>query len=90
MDIIHVGDTISIPNNSNAIVNSINYLTNTITLGTGIANTTNGLMSVTRTITQTGPYIQIFTPVGIQYTPEITTETVISLTTESGITILLG
>ena len=88
LDIVFAGDTISVANNTVKTVQSVDAVHGTITLTSNLTSNTNSLMSVKRTFSTTA--VRIFGPMGIQYTPEITTEDGRTLTTEDDLTILLG
>ena len=63
IDIVRTGDSILIPNNAINTVSSVNYITNMIYLNANIStNTSNSLMSVTRTLNSSSVNIQIFGP----------------------------
>lgn len=94
-DIMFAGDRILAGNNTPIEIQSINYETKVITLKSNLANTTNSLLTVSRTFTAGGTApkaneIKIMGPVGTQYFPEITTESGLSITTEDGKILLLG
>jgi hypothetical protein len=95
-DIMFAGDRIVAGNNASIEIQSINYDTKVITLKTNLtSNTTNTLLTVSRTFTAGGTApkaneIKIMGPIGIQYFPEITTESGLSITTEDGKILLLG
>lgn len=95
-DIMFAGDRIVAGNNASIEIQSINYDTKVITLKTNLtSNTTNTLLTVSRTFTAGGTApkaneIKIMGPIGIQYFPEITTESGQSITTEDGKILLLG
>jgi hypothetical protein len=89
-DIIRAGDVILVANNTQKTVSSVDYTNNRLTLTSNLANTVNSFISVSRTITGLDGNVLIYGPTGIQYFPEITTESNISITTENGRIILLG
>jgi len=90
-DIVRAGDTVLIPNNTSKTVSTVDYVNSILYLSSNLANTvSNGFLSVTRTMIANASSVLIFGPVGQQYFPEITTESGISLTTETGQLILLG
>jgi hypothetical protein len=94
-DIMFAGDRIIAGNNTPIEIQSINYETKVITLKSNLANTTNSLLTVSRTFTAGGTVpkaneIKIMGPIGIQYFPELITESGNTITTESGSIILLG
>lgn len=88
-DIVFVGDSVLIANNTERTVTSVDYVNSKIYVSPVMANTTaNGLVSVRRNFSATD--IQIFGPVGTQYFTEIIDEFGNSLITENGQLILLG
>lgn len=89
-DIIRAGDVILVANNTQKTVLSVDYTNNRLTLTSNLANTVNSYISVSRTLTGLDGNVLIYGPTGIQYFPEITTESGISITTEDGRIILLG
>jgi hypothetical protein len=70
-------------------VASVNYLVNTITTKTNLANSVNSLMSVSRTITANANNIRIYSISGTPYYAEITSETGSLLLTTDGSDILI-
>jgi hypothetical protein len=90
MDIVHAGDIILVANNAQANVASVDYVNSIIKLKEPLANSVNSLLSVSRTLYAFDGNVTIFGPVGIQYFPEITTESGDSIITEDGNFILLG
>ena len=71
MDIIRAGDNILV-NNMTKMVTSIDYTNNILYVNGTLAYGANALLSVSRTYTTND--IQIYGTVGIQYTPELSTE----------------
>jgi hypothetical protein len=90
-DIVYAGDTILVENNYPKTVSHVDYTT-----GNGIIYLTSNLdypflslLSVNRTLAaQTS--VRIYGPVGLQYIPQLATESGDILTTEAGEIILLG
>jgi len=88
-EVLRIGDSIIVSNNTPAIVIDINYSTNTAYLKSNLANTINSAnASVSRNYTSSN--VQIFNPVVPQYVPEITTQSGYTITTSNGQIILLG
>jgi hypothetical protein len=87
-DIVYSGDTIQIANNGTQTVANVDYNNNIIYVQTVLANSVNSLMTVRRTILTNN--VEIFGPTGQQYSPELTTEDLRTLTTENGSLLLLG
>ena len=91
MDIVRSGDSILIPNNTVKLVSNVNYANNLIYLSSNITQNVNNLMmTVNRTLNASGSNIQISSPLGQQYIPNITNESGYILTTEDGSQLLLG
>ena len=96
IDIVYAGDKVLIANNTAKTVQSVDYVNGIITLTSNLtANASNALLSVSRTFyaggtLDTAQNIKIYGPIGLQYFPEITTESGDSITTEDGTLILLG
>jgi hypothetical protein len=93
-DIIFAGDQILVANNTAKTVQSINYVTGTITLTTNLTANTNSNVAVSRTFSAGGTVsnkqqVKIYGTVGTQYYPELVTENGDSLITEDGDLILL-
>lgn len=94
-DIIFVGDNVKI-NNNTYIVSTIDYQFNNVTLTSNLTiSEANTLITLNKTLLAGGSSLTqnqviILGPVGLQYIPEITTESGFTLITESGDTILLG
>jgi len=94
-DIVYVGDTILVDNNTSKVVQSVDFENDKIYLTANLtSNVGNTLMSVNRTfIANTSldsRQIFIYGAVGQVYVPELTTEDGLSITTEDGRTLLLG
>jgi hypothetical protein len=90
IDVIKTGDTLLIANNTSKTVSGVNAQQGFVTLSSGLSANANGLISISRTISTTGNYIEIFGPVGQQYYTEITDEDGNSLITEEGAYLILG
>jgi len=87
MDIARSGDNIKIGNSVYRIQN-IDYINNKIYANTNVAsNTANSLLSVNKNLNS--QYVKIFGAVGLEYVPELTAESGLSITTEDGNTIIL-
>ena len=91
MDIVYAGDIVQIANGSYSntyTVSSVDYVNQIIYTTTNItSNANNSLLSVNRTFgTQA---VTIIGPVGLEYVPEIITESGMSITTEDGYTLIL-
>jgi len=89
MDIVYVGDLVLIGNNTQQVVTNIDYVGGIITVANNWASNSISQMSVSHTMTAYDSQIKLYGPVGTQYFPELTTETGDTLTTESGLLILL-
>ena len=87
-DIVFAGDKILVANNSEKTVQSVDYVQGTVTLSTNLANVTNSLMSVQRTVTATD--VIIYGPVGIQYYAEMLTQDGKTIITQDDKIILIG
>lgn len=87
-DILHIGDTVLIANNTGKTVTNINYTTGLVYVNSNFANASTSLMSVNRVFSTTN--VLIFGPLGTQYYPEITDEFGNTITTEDDQLILLG
>jgi len=90
IDVIKTGDTLLIANNTSKTVSGVNARQGFVTLSSGLSANANGLISISRTISTTGNYIEIFGPIGQQYYTEITDEDGNSLITEEGAYLILG
>jgi hypothetical protein len=90
MDIVRVGDSVLVANNSAQTVTQINYTAGLIYLSGNTTNTvSNGFMSSSRTITATDGNVLIFGPVGTQFIPELVTQDGSYLITDQNGNILL-
>lgn len=93
-DIVYVGDTVSVDNNTTKTVNSVDYINGKIYLTSNLSTTTNSYLAVKRTFIAnssiTSNQIKIYGPIGQQYIPELVTQSGESITTEDGKLILLG
>ena len=87
-DIVFSGDKILVANNTEKVVQSVNYATGVITLTSNLTANANSLMSVNRNISSSE--VVIYGPRGIQYFPQLATEDGRTLTTENDLTLLLG
>lgn len=92
--IVYEGDTILL-NGETKVVKSVNYIANTITLTTNMTSDANTYLSVSRTFrantTTNYDQIRVYGPIGLPYVnPQLLTETGEVLTTEDGVTILVG
>ena len=95
IDIVYAGDQILVPNNTAKVVQSIDYSRGRITLTSNLSSNANGLMAVSRTYSAGGTVdkaeeVIIYGPLGLQYYPELTTESGVTIITEDGKIILLG
>jgi hypothetical protein len=95
MDIAYVGDQILVANNTAKTIQSIDYINGIITLTTNLSANANSLMSVKRTYSAGGTInktqeVIIYGPKGLQYYPELITESGETIITEDGRIILLG
>lgn len=87
-DIVYVGDTVLIANNTSQSVSAIDYVNGMIYVPTNFSSSSNSYLTVNRTFIATD--VKIYGPIGIQYIPELATESGDTLLTENGNTILLG
>lgn len=87
-DILHIGDTVLIANNTGKTVTDINYTEGIVYVNSNFSNAATSLMSVNRVFSTTN--VLIFGPLGTQYYPEITDEFGNTITTEDDQLILLG
>ena len=90
MDIVYAGDTIKVANNTNKTVNYVDYVNGIIYLTSNLSDNVNSFLSVNRTLTGVDGQVIIYGPLGLSYTPELTTEDGITLITEDGKIIILG
>jgi len=89
MDIVYSGDLVQV-NNTVYTVSSVNYINGTITVANNFTSNANGFLSVNRTLTATDGQVVIYGPIGLAYTPELTTENDQILTTETGTILILN
>lgn len=89
-DIVFAGDTIKIANNTNKTVGSVDYINGKIYLTSNLSSNADSYLSVNRTLSANDGSVIIYGPIGLQYTPELTTESGLSITTEDGKIIILG
>ena len=87
-DIVHVGDTVLIANNSSQTVSAIDYVNGKIYVPTNFSSSSNSYLTVNRTFTATD--VKIYGTTGIQYIPELATESGYTIITEDGNIILVG
>jgi hypothetical protein len=87
-DIVFSGDKILVANNTEKVVQSVNYATGVITLTSDLTANAHSLMAVNRSI-NSGDVV-IYGPRGIQYFPQLATEDGRTLTTEDDLILLLG
>ncbi len=88
-DIIRTGDWILVGNNTQRLVESVDYSNNQVTLVSNLSsNSSNGLISVRRTIDTTE--VILYGSTGYQYVPQLTTEDNVLITTEDDRIIILG
>jgi hypothetical protein len=69
-------------------VSNVDYINNKIYVPTNFAANSNSYLTVNRTFIATD--VKIYGPTGVQYIPELTTESGDTLLTENGNIILLG
>ncbi len=94
-DIVYVGDTILVDNNTSKLVSWVDYTNNRIILSSTLSsNVSNSYLSVNRTFVANSAVgneqIYIYGPVGQIYVPSLITEDGNQLITESGAELLLG
>jgi hypothetical protein len=94
-DIVYVGDSVLIDNNTSKIVKTVDYANGIITLTSNLSSDANSLIAVKRNFIANSTInynqIQIFGPVGQAYiNPQLTTENGIIITTEDGKILLVG
>ena len=87
-DIVYAGDLVQV-NNTVYTVSSVNYTGGTITVANNFTSNANGFLSVNRTLTATDGQVVIYGPLGLAYTPELTTEDGQLLITEDGNILIL-
>lgn len=95
MDIAYIGDQVLVANNTARTIQSIDYVNGIITLTTNLSDDANSLMSVKRTYSAGGTInksqeVIIYGPQGLQYYPQLVTESGETIITEDGKIILLG
>ena len=88
MDIVYAGDLVQV-NNTIYTVSSVNYTHGTITVANNFTSNANGFLSVNRTLTASDGQVVIYGPLGLAYTPELTTEDGQLLITEDGNILIL-
>jgi molybdopterin-binding protein len=88
MDIVYAGDLVQV-NNTVYTVSSVNYTGGTITVANNFTSNANGFLSVNRTLTASDGEVVIYGPLGLAYTPELTTEDGQLLITEDGNILIL-
>ena len=93
-DIVYVGDQVRV-NGAIRTVSSINYETGNIVLSSAVTANAGANLSVLRTFSAGGTLgnqgqVVIYGPIGIQYDPELITESGQTITTEDDRIILLG
>jgi hypothetical protein len=94
-DIVFAGDTVIVPNNTQKVVSSVDYVNGIITLSSNLSANSNGYMTVIRNFVAGGTYpnaqqIIFYGPTGTQYFSELSTEDGYSITTEDARNIILG
>jgi len=94
-DIVYVGDSVLVDNNTSKIVQSVDFENDRIYLTSNLtSNVGNSLMAVNRTFVANtalnSRQIFIYGAVGQVYVPELTTEDGFTITTEDDRTLLLG
>ena len=94
-DIVYVGDTILVDNNTSKVVQSVDFENDQIYLTTNLtSNVDNSYMAVNRTFmantSLNSRQIFVYGTVGQVYVPELITEDGYSITTEDSRTLLLG
>jgi len=93
-DIVYAGDQIKV-NNAIRTVSSINYETGNIVLSSAVTANAGANLSVARTFSAGGNInkqyqVIIYGPLGLQYYPELVTESGETITTENDEIILIG
>ena len=88
IDIVRVGDTVLIANNSSQVVSNVDYINGKIYVPTNFSSSSNSYLTVNRTFVAYD--VKIYGTIGIQYTPELATENGDLLITEDGNIILVG
>jgi len=88
-DIVFSGDLVQV-NNTVYTVSSVNYSNGIITVANNFTSNASGFLSVNRTLTATDGQVVIYGPIGLAYTPELTTENDQILSTETGTILILN
>jgi hypothetical protein len=93
-DIVFVGDSVLVDNNTSKIVNQIDYVNGKIYLTANLSSTTNSYLHVKRNFiansSLSSSQIKVYGSVGLSYIPELITQSGQTLETEDGKIILLG
>lgn len=94
-DIVYVGDSILISNNTSKTVKSIDYINGIITLTTNLTADANSMIAVKRNFIANSELnsnqVKIFGSIGQLYiNPQLTTENGITITTEDDLYLLVG
>jgi len=87
-DIVFAGDYVLIDNNGSNLVTSVDYVNGKIVVASNFTANANSYLTVNRTFVATD--VKIYGPTGIQYIPELITESGDTLVTEAGNIILVG
>jgi hypothetical protein len=87
-DIVYTGDYVLIDNNGSNLVTSVDYVNGKIYVSSNFTANANSYLAVNRTFIATD--VKIYGATGIQYVPELTTESGDTLVTEAGNIILVG
>ena len=88
-DIIHVNDYVLL-NNEIKLVSAVDYTNKILTVSNNFTYSATGNLSLQRVMIGYAQEMQIFGPKGLQYVPELVTESGISVTTENGNLILIS
>ena len=88
MDIVFAGDSIVVANNTEKVVQSVNYVNGIIYLASNLSENVNSFISVQRTVST--PTVRIDGFIGTTYYPELITEAGDTLITEDGKALLIG
>ncbi len=94
-DIVYVGDSVLIDNNTSKIVSSVDYANGIIYLTTNLSDNANSMIAVKRNFIANSDFvynqIYIYGPVGQRYiNPQLTTENGLLITTEDDDILLVG
>ena len=94
-DIVFVGDSVLISNNTSKTVKSVDYANGIITLTTNLSSSANSYIAIKRNFiansTINYDQVKVFGPVGLSYiNPQLTTEDGLVITTEDGKILLVG